>query len=239
MAAQYKFVFALWETFIGPLLPEIQPHGRAVLIPTGFLSLMLLHAAAVPDSSRPTGFRYALDEVAFSYAPNARLVGAVRKEAARTALATVLAVSIPLAPGAELSSQTFWSFVREFSSLSAAPGDHVRQRRLSTEWRSTVVGLWTLFCPGSCDRTRSGSRIRLESHAYARPRGQAEDHATALSDGHVVQNADRLAATRARRAASACAARSAATVSPMPKYISSGVWPRNAECGSTWLCSWT
>ena len=25
----------------------------------------------------------------------------------------------------------------------------------------------------------------------------------------------------------------------VPKYISFGVCPRNAECGSTWLCSWT
>ena len=64
-------------------------------------------------------------------------------------------------------------------------------------------------------------------------------HAAALSNGHVSQDADRLAATRARRASAARALRSAGTASPMPKYISSGVCPRNAECGSTWLCSWT
>jgi hypothetical protein len=33
--------------------------------------------------------------------------------------------------------------------------------------------------------------------------------------------------------------RSAGTASPRPKYISSGVCPRNAEWGSTRLCSWT
>ena len=64
-------------------------------------------------------------------------------------------------------------------------------------------------------------------------------HAAASIDGHVTQAADRLAFTRARRAAAARDVRSAGTVSPVPKYISSGVCPRNAECGSTRLCSWT
>ena len=64
-------------------------------------------------------------------------------------------------------------------------------------------------------------------------------HAAALTDGHVSQDADRLASTRARRAAAARDVRSAGTASPVPKYISSGVCPRNAECGSTRLCSST
>ena len=63
--------------------------------------------------------------------------------------------------------------------------------------------------------------------------------AAASSDGHVSQAADRLASTRDRRAAVARAVRSAGTASPVPKYISSGVWLRNAECGSTRLCSAT
>jgi hypothetical protein len=42
-----------------------------------------------------------------------------------------------------------------------------------------------------------------------------------------------------RRGAATGAISSAGTALPEPKYISSGVWPRNAECGSTWLCSWT
>ena len=70
-------------------------------------------------------------------------------------------------------------------------------------------------------------------------RWSAWGHAAALSDGHVSQDADRLASTRAWRAAAARDLRSAGTASPVPKYISSGVCPRNAVCGSTWLCSWT
>jgi hypothetical protein len=42
-----------------------------------------------------------------------------------------------------------------------------------------------------------------------------------VSDGHVSQAADRLAATRVRRAAAARAVKSAGTASPMPKYL---VW---------------
>ena len=38
------------------------------------------------------------------------------------------------------------------------------------------------------------------------------------------------------RAAAARDAKSAGIASPVPKYISSGVCPRNAECGSTRLC---
>jgi hypothetical protein len=65
------------------------------------------------------------------------------------------------------------------------------------------------------------------------------DQAAASIEGHVPQAAERLASTRARRAAAARDIRSAGTASPVPKYISSGVCPRNAEWGSTRLCSST
>jgi hypothetical protein len=72
-----------------------------------------------------------------------------------------------------------------------------------------------------------------------RPRGRNDGHAAASTDEHVAHDADRFASTRARRTAAARDVRSAGTVSPVPKYISSGVCPRNAECGSTRLCSST
>ena len=65
------------------------------------------------------------------------------------------------------------------------------------------------------------------------------DHAAASMEEHVPQVADRLASARTRRAAAARDVRSTRTASPVPKYISSGVCPQNAEWGSTWLCSWT
>src|SRR5262249_19952130 len=64
-------------------------------------------------------------------------------------------------------------------------------------------------------------------------------HAAASTDGHLSHAADRLASARVRRAAVARDIRSAGAASPVPKYISSGVCPRNAECRSTWLYSWT
>jgi hypothetical protein len=70
-------------------------------------------------------------------------------------------------------------------------------------------------------------------------RSARPDHAAASTDGHVAHDADRLASLRIRRAAAARVVRSVGTASPVPKYISSGVCPRNAECGSTRLCSST
>ena len=58
----------------------------------------------------------------------------------------------------------------------------------------------------------------------------------AASFEQVSHEADRLTSPRSRRAAAARAVRSAGAASPVPQYISSGVWPRNAECGSTRLC---
>ena len=81
---------------------------------------------------------------------------------------------------------------------------------------------------------RTGPRV-----PWSERRSALRGHAAASTDGHVSHDADRLASTRARRAAAARDVRSAGTASPVPKYISSGVCPRNAECGSTRLCSST
>jgi hypothetical protein len=86
----------------------------------------------------------------------------------------------------------------------------------------------------------AGPGSRLQTHGQRGYRWSAGgDHAAASMEEHVPQAADRLASARARRAAAARAVRSARTASPLPKYISSGVCPQNAEWGSTWLCSWT
>jgi len=62
--------------------------------------------------------------------------------------------------------------------------------------------------------------------AVGRNGGQAlHRQAAALADGHISQDADRLASRRARRALAALDLRSADTAAPVPKYISSGVCP--------------
>jgi len=99
----------------------------------------------------------------------------------------------------------------------------------------------TVLGPLVMGRARSGSLgDRVEAHEFAIAAAvSSRGHAAALRDGHVSQDTDRLASTRARREAAARDISSAGPASPVPRYISSGVCPRNAECGSTWLCSWT
>src|SRR4030095_9626644 len=91
--------------------------------------------------------------------------------------------------------------------------------------------------PGSSDFTSKHSGPAASPLSERRSAFHA--HAAALTEGHLPHDAVRLASTRARRATAARDNRSPGTASPVPKYISSGVCPRNAECGSTRLCSWT
>ena len=110
--------------------------------------------------------------------------------------------------------------------------------------RATTVIPDTVLRIYSCDVRLRFSRLRLQTHGpagapWSERRSALHGHAAALTDGHVAHDADRFASTRVRRAAAARDLRSAGTASPVPKYISSGVCPRNAECGSTRLCSST
>ena len=49
----------------------------------------------------------------------------------------------------------------------------------------------------------------------------------------------RFISSRATRAVRCLALSTSGTFAPVPKYTSSGVWPRNAECGRRALCSLT
>ena len=100
----------------------------------------------------------------------------------------------------------------------------------------------TVLAVCSSDRMAPGYRVqdaRARRPSARKARSAIGGHAAVSSDGHVSQAADRLASARARRAATAPDVRCAGTASPVPKYISSGVCPRNAEWGSTRLCSST
>jgi CHAT domain-containing protein len=67
----------------------------ATLIPAGFLALLPLHAAWRYDSASPSGRRYALDDVSWSYAPNARTLVAERERAAGLPAEKLLLVTDP------------------------------------------------------------------------------------------------------------------------------------------------
>ncbi|MEH2050401.1 CHAT domain-containing protein, partial [Nostoc sp.] len=92
----------LWEPLMSPLINHLQQHNfeQAILIPTGFLSLLPLHAAWVEDSTAPTGRYYALDAIHFTYAPNARSLSTAQEIARRTVADSILAIDEPKHEGA-------------------------------------------------------------------------------------------------------------------------------------------
>jgi hypothetical protein len=131
----------------------------------------------------------------------------------------------------ELSSRTFWNFVHEFSSCR---GRHERQREGGAAPKHGAVR--STHVTAHAARPRHSVQTHEPAGSSWSPVG---DHAAAAMDGHFPQATDRFASMRPWRAPAARAVSFAGTVSPLPKYISSGVCPRNAECGSTVLCSWT
>ncbi len=134
---------------------------------------------------------------------------------------------------AQLPPWTFWSFAREFSPFTARDGD----------WAATLIPDTVLPSIRPTAAVRSVRPSPPEARARRAPWSKGPSatggHAAASSDGHVSHDADRFASPRARRAAVARDLRSAAPAAPVPTYISSGVCPRNAECGSTRFCSST
>ncbi|MBW4653287.1 MAG: tetratricopeptide repeat protein [Kaiparowitsia implicata GSE-PSE-MK54-09C] len=87
----------LWEPLVAPLIAHLKTHNipQATLIPTGYLSYLPLHAAWTEDPSTPTGRRYALDDIHFTYAPNAKSLTAAQAIAQRTGADSILAIDNP------------------------------------------------------------------------------------------------------------------------------------------------
>jgi CHAT domain-containing protein/tetratricopeptide (TPR) repeat protein len=84
----------LWDLVMGPLLKAV-PADRIVLVPSGILALLPLHAAWHDDESAPTGRRYAIDDALVTYAPSARALRHTIAGAAESAQPTILAVYDP------------------------------------------------------------------------------------------------------------------------------------------------
>jgi CHAT domain-containing protein len=96
MSALDKTTRWMWEICMGEITNRLsgQGVGQAMLIPSGLLGLLPLHAAWTEDADSPAGRRYALDRLNFTYAPNAyALVSA--KEAAGRPVDSFLAVGNP------------------------------------------------------------------------------------------------------------------------------------------------
>ncbi len=65
----------LGDACMSPLMGTVKGHHEAVLIPTGLLSFLPLHAARIADDNSDTCDRkYALDSITLRYAPNAQFL---------------------------------------------------------------------------------------------------------------------------------------------------------------------
>lgn len=88
---------ALWGSLMQPVVKVLKDRGnnQAVLIPCGLLGFLPLHAARTRDDSKVSGYCYALDALAFTYAPNARSLYAARDIAELANANSLLAVNEP------------------------------------------------------------------------------------------------------------------------------------------------
>ena len=87
----------LWETVMAPVVASLTQAcvSEAVLIASGLLGLLPLHAAWTHDASMPAGRRYALDSVTFRYAPSATALAASLAQSRHITADGILAVDNP------------------------------------------------------------------------------------------------------------------------------------------------
>ncbi|MFD7733177.1 CHAT domain-containing protein [Kitasatospora phosalacinea] len=85
----------VWSALLAPALPATGGAGHLVLVPSGLIGMLPLHAAWRPDPGTPTGRYHLLDERAVSYAPNARALAVTARAAARPFRRRLLVVADP------------------------------------------------------------------------------------------------------------------------------------------------
>jgi CHAT domain-containing protein len=85
----------LWDAVVEPARAALGAAERAVLIPSGALQLLPLQAAWTTDATRPTGRRYAIDDLTLGYGPSARALLAVDTIVMGRALTGALVVEDP------------------------------------------------------------------------------------------------------------------------------------------------
>ena len=112
----------LWEPLMQPLIQslKIQNIHQATLIPTGFLSFLPLHASWTPDENRPTKRHYALDNIHFTYAPNAKSLTAAQTIADRVGADSILAIDEPKHRYQEKDPKT-GKYINEYKDVKPLP----------------------------------------------------------------------------------------------------------------------
>ncbi|GDY33936.1 CHAT domain-containing protein [Gandjariella thermophila] len=143
----------LWTVAVGPVLDSLAGCPEAVFVAGGLLGLLPLHAAWTEDSARPTGRRYALDELAISYAPNARALRAARELADTVVDRRLLAVvdpapvAAPPLPFARYESRGFTAG----AGLTATELPGRRATPLAFERHAANADILLLACHGQAD----------------------------------------------------------------------------------------
>ncbi|MGK7957185.1 MAG: CHAT domain-containing protein [Crocosphaera sp.] len=122
----------LWSKLMESLIIQLknQEFTEAILIPTGLLSLLPLHAAWTEDKQQKTGRKYALDEISFTYIPNAISLTSAHEIAQNTPADSILAIDEPLPvnanrlPNSALEVQT---------AIETFPNHHIFKHEEATQ----------------------------------------------------------------------------------------------------------
>jgi CHAT domain-containing protein len=154
----------LWEATMRSVLEALKPAANAVLVPTGLLGFLPLHAAWAPDPAAPTGRRYALDQVLLTYAPNARASREAQQLAEQRPADRLLAVDEPR----PVQALPLASAVHETAAACAAFAPHARRLRHHQATRQAVA-----------DALEGASVLHLACHGFA-------DTASPLDSGLVL-----------------------------------------------------
>ena len=85
----------LGRNVMGPILDAVHNEQRVVLVPSGWLAVLPLHAAFSSDPNAPSERRYALDDICISYAPSARALRHGQRVATGVDAEAILVVEEP------------------------------------------------------------------------------------------------------------------------------------------------
>jgi CHAT domain-containing protein len=152
----------LWRLAMGPVLARLGQRGAtaAILVPTGLLTMLPLHAAATADTTAPTGTRYAVDDLVLSYAPSAFAMAHARRSAGAAPTDRLLVVDEP-APVSAAPLPASAVEAAAVASMFEAPVVLSRQAatRAAVLGRLPGVGVLHMACHGRTnwiDPLRSG-----------------------------------------------------------------------------------
>src|SRR5260370_1538441 len=149
----------LWNVVMGLLVEGLLSRGldRAVLIPQGPLGLLPLDAAWTEDNTSSSGRRYALDNVTFSYTPNALALSTAQAIANQTVPNALLALDQPSPVQASdlyYSASEVEAVESHFTTATILRGEQAsRPALLSALSTDSPPPIWHFSCHGAANLT--------------------------------------------------------------------------------------